>query len=146
MEIESQTPVIILLIITLFYVWLYYGSELLENVCNDRHDRYVHHGVRVGNAIAPLGRSIVYFSRSTCGYCQRFDPVWNEFKRGLVGGDITAYNIVCDNPENQRVYEWARENLDLKSVPHIVKLDGVTSTAVIYTGPRTVVDLQAFVL
>lgn len=137
---------IVILLIWVAYKVVYKGRNDRDDSCTHKgsHRGHHHHKHRESRNTYPTDRIVLYFSRTTCGHCKRFNPTWDEFEQ-IAQGQIRTQKIICDDSSNRELCEWARDNLELNGVPHVVMIDPDTHQKIVFRGPRTVDALVQFV-
>lgn len=95
-----------------------------------------------GNDLEESQKMMVLFHMSGCGPCGAFMPTWDEFTRrfnGLYGVHIVKIN----GPENREI----TNQFNVSGFPSVMFCPhGISnpSTAIEYTGNRSLADLEAF--
>ena len=81
--------------------------------------------------------SLVYFHMNGCGYCKKFNPVWDKFASSYKG------NLKIEKFEREEAGEDMLKKYDVQGFPTILLLDGKGNKSV-FDGERTVKGLASF--
>lgn len=109
---------IIILIIGLFLYFRYARKEMFESM--------------------PV---LSYYYLPTCGWCKKFNPVWEEFTIEVNNNKVPVKTVKVDGSDEKN--KKLLEKFSINGFPHIQLEKG--DEAVIYEGERTVKDLMNFV-
>ena len=80
---------------------------------------------------------LLYFSMSTCGYCKKFNPIWDEFVQ-QPPKHVTTRKIMSDSGDP------LLKKLDISGYPTILMQNTATQETTPFDGDRTVSSLKSF--
>jgi thiol-disulfide isomerase/thioredoxin len=80
--------------------------------------------------------SVVYFHMDTCGYCKKFNPIWDKFSAGYNGA------LKVKKIERKEAGEML-EKYNIQGFPTILLLDDKGNKKE-FSGDRTVAGLESF--
>ncbi len=121
------TTIVLNIIIVLLLVWVAYKTSKKMRKGQDK--------------------TIVYFYRPGCPYCDAFTPEWDAFEEIAMNeyADLAVRRVNCLDPNQAWLCQWARDECGMRGVPHVVLIDNTTEEKAIFRGKRTVDGLLDFV-
>lgn len=91
-------------------------------------------------------KELIFFKASWCGHCQRFGPVWEEFKKSAAAEfpnlKITELDVDL-NDQHHQGFRFSTHKV--QGFPTVLITDENDSTAVPFRSARTVEELTKFV-
>lgn len=87
-------------------------------------------------------KTMIFFRANWCGHCQRFKPVWDEFViESQSNPKIDMLELDIDLPDSKPYMEKHH----VRGFPHLVLVDNVKNSEVVFDRNRTKDDLLSFI-
>ena len=118
---KNKTSLILVLVVIILF------NQLMGRPCRENFE----------SSISNEKYELLYFSMSTCGYCKKFNPVWDEFSQDPPK-HITTRKIMSNSGDP------LLEKLNISGYPTILMQNTVTQETTPFDGERTVNGLKQF--
>ena len=86
-------------------------------------------------------KTLVYYTNPNCGFCKKFDPVWNELIKKNKDLSVSFRKIDCSKDPN--LCRLASQQYNMRGTPHIVLLQN--NIYKIFNGDTSLQNLQKFI-
>lgn len=83
---------------------------------------------------------VYWFHKEECKFCKEMEGEWAKVEKKLIRSGIDCQRIDITDPKHKKI----TENFDIKSVPHIVKINS-NGTREVFKGTRKQNDIITWI-